>query len=111
LALAWSHWGHLLIVIQEGRRLASTEQKLLGFEKRGHVAFARVPGEREANASCRQGNAASQISWCLLHALQAAATRPSSVKNLYYGKNCFKDLKPMHIFSLVICRGVKLVIA
>ena len=58
------HWGHLLIVIQEGRCLAGTEQKLLGFEKRGHVAFARVPGEREANASCRQGNAASQISWC-----------------------------------------------
>ena len=57
-------------------------EKVVGFEMRGHVAFGRVPGEREAQmpaAECRS----SQISW-RRHTLQAAATRPCSVKILYY---------------------------
>ena len=113
LAFPWSRWGHVPIVIQEDRCLAAGTKHRSCLVSRCEVTWpsvvCRVRERGECQTAAVRECCRSQISWrWRRHTLQAAATRPCPVKKLYCGKGSFKDLEPMYIFSLAICRGAKL---
>ena len=110
LALAWSHWGHVLIVIQEGRRLAGTKQRSCLVSRCDEVTWplvvCRVRGKCQQLLKCRLSNQ-------LVAAAHFTSCRHASLfcQKPVLRKSSFIYQKPIHIFSLVICRGAKPLIA
>ena len=110
LALPGSHWGHILIVIQEGGRLAATKQRSCLVSRCDEVTWplvvCRVRGKWQQLPKCRLSNQ-------LVAAAHFTSCRHASLfcQKTVLQKSSFNDLKPMHIFSLVICRGAKPLIA
>ena len=116
LAFAWSRWGHVQIVIQEERCMAGTELRrclVSRWEVTWHSVVCRVRERGKCETAAGQGMLRLSNQLDEVAATHFTSCRQASLfrQKPYYGKPSLKDLEPMHILRLAICRGAKLVTA
>ena len=109
LAFPWSRWGHVPIVIQEDRCLAAGTKHRSCLVLRCEVTWPSLVCRVRERGECQ--TAAGEGMLRLSNQLEVAAAHFTSCRHASLSRQkavLFKDLEPIHMFSLAICRGAKL---